>query len=294
MKRLKLVLLLIPLLFYHSLVAQVTLQVFSKSNSIVVDAQALKKIQLSAEKATVEIMTWNQPKIKIDYVIKAKHPTKEIAKQDLVKMKLIQSKLGNVFYVRNYIEIEKNESKPVSNFEVTYKVYIPVAMEMVLSNSFGEVLIPSLSGVFSAELKFCTTQIENINAACEIVSHYGKLSLKNVFSKTEIVSNYTVVSIENIQNQLKLEANFGSIELQNLAVKHPISVKGNKTKMVVQNNLVAAKSTRIVGVGATMNLPVDFLKVKESIGKANWELRNTATKSIEISCNYGTLNYTIR
>lgn len=294
MKRRNVLLLLLPLLFYQSLVAQVTLQVFTKSNSIVMDAQALKKIQLSAEKATIEVHLWNQPKIKVDYRIKAKHPTKEIAQQDLGKMKLIHSASSGVFYIRNYIEIEKNQTKPVSNFDVEYKIYLPASVGLVISNSFGDLLIPYLSGALEANLKFCTVKIDNIQAKCEIESHYGKLFMKNIHAETSLSTNYTAVVIENIQSKFNLTAQFGSIDIVEASAKFPINLKTTKSKIVFQNNLVASKSTKIIGVGANLKLPSDFTKTKESGGKSTWEIISPTAKTIELICNYGTLNYIIR
>lgn len=287
-------LLLIPLVFYQSLSAQITLQVFSKTKSQVIEAGSLKKIQISAEKAAIEITTWNQPKIKFDYVIKSKHPDKNIAKEDIEKMKLLSAKSGDVFYIRNYIEIAKNEKKPQSNYEIVYKLTIPKNIKLEISNAFGELVIPLLSSKLSANLKFCTTKIDEIAAECELETNYGKLRLHSIKSETTIESNYTDILIENCNAILNLTANFGSIELINASAFYPIKVKSSKSKMRFVSNLMTAKNTIITTTATDVNLPKEFVKVKENEGKTTWEIKTQATKNILISSNFGTLNYTLK
>ena len=119
--------------------AQVKVQVVSQKISESVEWKQGMTLELNAERAEIYCTTHPLNTIDFEVTFIVKHENKVVAESDLKKMKWINETLSNKVFLRNYIELTRNESKPESDIKTIYHIKVPEECESAISNYFGKI-----------------------------------------------------------------------------------------------------------------------------------------------------------
>lgn len=288
----RLILLTITLILYEFSTAfsQITVQVVRKKYEDKIDAASLKTLTISAEKSDIKIIATTAKEISFSVEVATKHPDKKQVIEDYKKMKFIQEVAGQTLYLRSYLLLEKNESKPKSNFETTYIIYLPENVALSVKNTFGNVTVEGTSADLNATLKFCTTVVAKSDSKCIISADYGSLKMVNLGNDVELTTKHTTIDLENIRGKLLIDSDYGKINLKPGEKPKSITLKGNKTKVDVEIKNKPNYGIKITAKDTELYLP-DFLKsIKSFDSKSHFFYHGSNAVLLNLDTNLGSIN----
>lgn len=185
----------IQLLVFHASFAQVKVQVVSQKFIQSLEWKPGMSLQLSGERAEIFCTTHALNTIEFEVTFISKHENKTVAEGDLNKMKWINEKMGNKIFLRNYIELTRNEEKPQSDIKAIYHIQIPTNCAVDIKNYFGII------------------KLENITSEFKITSEFSKIELKNILGKGSVKTTFGDINGQNILGDIRIESNRSDIDL---------------------------------------------------------------------------------
>lgn len=203
---------------------------YSKSYAI----NAGDKIAIDNQFGKVIVNTWAKNEVKVDVEIKADGDNDAEAQKILDKVTIKDGKEGEGVSFKT--DIEKNGDnnnwgswdddgeRHVKRVEVNYTVYMPAKNALSISNKFGDVIVPDLSGKLSFDLKFSNLTAKSLsNPLNEINVKFGDATINNLNSD-EFNIAYGSAKI-GTADKLKAKVSFAGLDVDKLTSSGDISLK---------------------------------------------------------------------
>ncbi len=285
-------LIFIQLLAFNAAIAQVKVQVVSQKISESVEWKEGMSLQLNAERAEIYCTTHASNTIDFEVTFIAKHENREIAESDLKKMKWINEKLSNKVFLRNYIELERSDSKPESDIKTIYIIKVPVGCGVELSNYFGKVKVENISSRLSIKGEFSTITLNNISGKTSIKSTFGDITAQEINGILKIESNRSDINLSNISGTLDIHANLAEVTLSGIKEIKEIKIDAKKSKLKIVSNEINRFSVFLDLFNAELEKPevmkFDFSKDEKETKKASFNVKEDHPL-IAIELNIGSL-----
>lgn len=221
--------LLLVLFLIHQSKAQTTLQVVTKS--IEKTFPITPNLVIEAEKADIEIITWEKDEIQAKIELIAKHPDRNTAKNDLEMMKYVADKMADKILLRNYLVIKSNAGKPGSNFKAKYIIHLPENMEVSIRNSFGKVFIQGRYSHLNIKSEFCILDLQKAEGNAKLETYYGEVHSKNFLGTCTIKSERSELFFQQLSGINVINAQYGKIEIESVANLKSLTINGKKTEI---------------------------------------------------------------
>jgi hypothetical protein len=238
--------------------AQGVLQVATKTIEKTVKASAVRTLFISAEKADIEMVTWDKTEISIIMELSARHPERAQAASDLAKVQYIADRNGKDYFLRNYIVLREKEEKPVSNLRARYTIHLPASCAVDLKNSFGTITLKGLTNNLQLKADFCTTLLVDIKGKGQLQTTFGELKGSEISGVFSFVSDHTKLYLDRIAGAVKLNADYGDITLRPTTGLTSLSIRSKKAEIALQSKNWQQFDYTINGAYATMKLPNGF------------------------------------
>jgi len=236
--------------------AQGVLQVATKT--IEKNVKAIRTLHITAEKADIEMITWDKPEISIIMELSARHPEKNTAANDLSKVQYIADRNGKDYFLRNYIVLKEGEAKPVSNLRARYKIHLPASCAVDLKNSFGTITLKGLTNNLQLKADFCTTYLVDLSGKGQMQTSFGELKANEISGVFTFQSDHTKMSLQSIAGVIKVDAVYGDIELFPASGLTSLGIKSKKAEITLQTKNWQNFDYTINSAYATMKLPNGF------------------------------------
>lgn len=208
---------------------QVKVQVVSQTISRKIGFTEGMSVMLNAEHAEIYCTSHPENTIDIELIIISKHEDRTIAETDLNKMKWLIENKGNVCYIRNYIELTRNETKPESSIKVTYHIKIPEKCPISIRNYFGKIEIRSLNNPLTINGEFCAVDLQGSTGTTNIRTLFGDITASCIQGETTITSSRANIFMSESGGAINLNASSGAINLQNLKSIKSIQIEAQKS-----------------------------------------------------------------
>ncbi len=236
-----------------SLGAQTLKKDFHKESS----TTSSSELKIDNQFGNITVTDWDQNKVVIDVNVEVTAADESKAQKMLDKINVEFKEEGSLISAKTKMGEDgksnlKNEKGNKQSFRIDYTVKCPKSIKLSLDNQFGDMIIGSLTGSFSADLQFgslnavsLTGQETKIDAQfgivtigtmkdgkfdiqhCEAmkISEGGNLVVDAQFTKIEIGTltslkadlNHSEVDMEALTDMLKLDANFGNTKIGNVS-----------------------------------------------------------------------------
>ncbi len=296
MKSLKLymiLLLVIPcMLGLNKAVAQVKVQVVTKTINKSIQWSPNMSLQLTGERAEIYCTTHAQHTIDVKIEIIAENEDKKTAESDLNKMKLINKVSGKTFYLRNYVELARGETRPQSDLKVIYNITVPESCNIKIENYFGKINVSNTHSTLSIESKFCPVNLKNITGIVNINSYLGDLSADNIDGTVRFITDQSDIDINGISGSLTIQSNLASINIGGMSHPDKTSIQATKSKLMLETGDFTKFSFKLNLVNAVINKPdtmkLNFIKKDNAKIQARFNAE-TDYPFIDIKLNTGTL-----
>jgi hypothetical protein len=251
----------------------------SKSYTKSYNVDANDKLQIENRYGKVTVNTWNKNEVKVDVEIRAYANEDDDAQKLLDQIKITDSKdNNNVSFVTNIGDenhknnfwgtLTSNGKTTVRKAIVNYVVYMPAKSALTISNSFGAIVLPELSGKLNIKnsygslttkslsnpenvisVRFCDANIESLNGS-DLKVDYGSLNLQWADKLTAEIS-HSPAKIGTISTSGTINLHYGDgLQINNLA-------KNLKT-LSVNSQFAPVKLTSLANDNADFDVSVHY------------------------------------
>lgn len=237
-------------------------------------ANSSTELTIDNQFGNITIADWDQNKVVISYIIEVTHSDESKAKKLLEKIKVEFSEDGSHITAKTRFgdddKLKLNNSKgDKQSIKIEYFVNCPKNIKVSLDNQFGDMIISSLTGSFTADLQFGTLSAVSLtgpenrvdlqfgkvtigtvaNAKIDVqhsdlikIDEGGNLTVDAQFSKLEIGSvmslkadlNHSNVDVEYLKDMLKLDLNMGNVKIGNVSAGfNSITVEQNMGDLTI-------------------------------------------------------------
>lgn len=267
--------------------AQGKLQVATKRIEKTVSAPTVRTLYISAEKADIEIVTWDNADIAVIMELSARHPDRATATQDLSKVQYIADRNGKDYFLRNYIVLKDGESKPVSNLKARYTIHLPASCAVDLKNSFGTITLRGLTNQLNLKADFCTTNLTGLSGKGALNTTFGALSGTELAGTFTFASDHTNVRLEQIAGAVRIDAAYGNVEIYPTVGLTSLGIRSQKAEITLLAKNWQHFDYTINGAYATMKLPNGFKWKRNTTDFKEAFFSRNQLASVDISAEFG-------
>ena len=267
--------------------AQGILQVATKRIEKNIPASTVRILHIYAELADIEITTWDKPEISMMLELSARHPDKNTAANDLLKVQYIADRDGKDYYLRNYIVLKTGESKPESNLRARYKIHLPASCAIDLKNSFGTITLKGLTNSLQLKADFCTTNLLEIKGKGQMQLSFGELKANEISGTFTFLSDHTKMSLQSMAGAIKVDAAYGDIELFPTNALTSLGIKSKKAEVTLQIGNWQNFDYVIQGAYATIRLPDGFKWKRNTADFKEASFNKNQLTNVDINAEFG-------
>ena len=207
-------------------------------------------ISISNQFGEMRVNGWDRNEVRVDVTITAKANTEERAEEILDKISIEDGKNGNGVYFKTKWDndkkdnVKRNKGDEHNNegMTINYVVYLPTENPVDISNQFGAMIIPDLSGEAKIDSKFGSLDAGKLTNAKRVSIQFGHGEVESVhngkldfqFNNKDIVVRRITGDVDiNVQHcksksvKLGVDNSIRSINLNNSFSDVVLSVPSN-------------------------------------------------------------------
>ncbi len=269
------------------LTAQTTLQVVTKSiEKTFTDAPTL---QIEAEKADIELITWDKAEIKVSIELTAKHPDRKVAAADLEMMKYVVDKIGKGVFLRNYLVIANQKLKPTSNLKAKYSIKIPHNLTVTIQNSFGKINVKGNTKSLNLKTDFCNIELNQLSGIIKLDTHYGEVIANNLIADLTIKSERSDLIINDLGGESFIVTQYGKLNINTIRNLKKLKIDAQKTEINLIGVPFKNYNFNLITSYGQLKIPNEFSFVENSKNYKIAVLNNDAKAKINIKNSFGNI-----
>ena len=183
------------------------------------------QIKLDNSFGEMKIITWDKNEAKADVAITVKANTEQRAQELLDDIKIEDGKDGNSVYFKTEIKSNKNRNWSKSDddddddeddkkgkhkkshspsMEINMTVYMPASNPIEALNSFGNMIVPDLTGATEIASKFGSLKCGKLSNNKELSVEFGKAEIEHINGGEVSISYSTnVITIQKMSGDIK-------------------------------------------------------------------------------------------
>ncbi len=171
------------------------------------------EVNIDGDRAEVFIETWNQPIIRIQIDLVAKHESKETAQQDLEYLQYITQRVKNKIYLRNFISVPDGEKAPQSRLKAVYLIKVPAECPVYLKTNYGLADIENLNNRLRVNSRFSQIALQNIKGWMDIHTFFGELNGDRLDGNAAIIARRSDMTLKNLSGRFDINAQYGVLNI---------------------------------------------------------------------------------
>jgi len=274
---------------FQSVYSQSILQVATKSIEKTVTARTIRTLYINAEKADIELISWDKAEITVLMELSARHPDKRTAASDLGKIQYVAERSGKDYFLRNYILLREGESKPSSNLKARYTIHLPSNCSVDLKNTFGTIQMKGLTNNLKLSADFCTTSLVNIKGKGLLETTFGELKAIEISGTFSFTSDHTNLQLENIAGAIRMSTLYGNVEIVPSAGLTSLSIQSKKAVVTMITKNWQHFDYDINSAYTTMKLPNGFKWKRNTPDFKDAFFSRNQLANVQISTEFGNL-----
>jgi hypothetical protein len=194
-------------------------------------SQEVKSIDISGEKATIEVEGWSNNYIEVGIRMISRNPIKKSAESDLQYVKTDLQQVGCTLKIRNYFD-GKN-SMITSNLSVEYAIKAPFAVSVSVKDLYGKVSLKQLTDQIQTDISFGSLEMESLNGTINITSKYSTVNGNAIGGSVTCTVEKTDVNLKGVNAPISLESKYGEIDLSLYSNQYPVTIISQRTKISI-------------------------------------------------------------
>ncbi len=197
--------------------AQVNLQVVTKTVERSFDYQRGDYVLLKGNKSNIKVIGWELPQVKVEIKLTSKAKTKEIAQKELEFQKYVLEKKRDEIGMANYYSYPEKNYKLQSLLLASYTVYVPTNATLDLSNEYGNILLQDLAGGYNVTNRFGNLTLENVGGSGTYNSYFGDCKVVDLSGEHKLELNKTKTTISGLSGTTNISSNLGDVTITDIS-----------------------------------------------------------------------------
>jgi len=241
------------------------------------------RLNIENEYGQVVVNTWDKNELTVEITVMSSASTDSKAQELLESVNISETKAGGSIYLKTLIR-SSNLRAGKNSLKINYSVNMPAGLYLNLVNKFGNVYLPSLTGVVQLKVTYGNIKAERLTGGEKRIEvSFGSADITEADNLT-LESKYSKVTIDKI----------GKAEIQNSFGKTAILEANNLRITQRYGDLDLRKVNVLVGTIEFSNLDLDFigksadLNLKYS-GNAELGTITSAVEMLKINANFSTI-----
>ena len=214
--------------------AQVKVQVVTQTISKSIYWEAGITLRVQAERAEIYCTTHPSDSIELNIQFIAKNENRKTAEADLKKMKWLNETSGKKVFLRNYIELDRNESRPESDIKVIYHIKVPEACAVSLYNYFGKIDVENMTSELTINGEFSGINLQNIRGRTTIKTTFGDVTGRGIDGNLQLVSKRSNIQLSELSGSISLRSILAEITLSEVDKITDIKIDAEKSKVNIR------------------------------------------------------------
>ncbi len=257
------------------------------------NAEEKTVLSVDANRAFIECSSYSGDSILVEIEIISVHKDKSIAANDLKKMKLLNDKIGAKLYFRNYIELNKDEEKPISDIKVFYRIKVPHNIKLNITNYFGKIEVLEMQNTLSITSNYSPIIIHRFEGKLSIETTFGDIDAKKLKGFIKIKSNRSNVFIGELFGELQMNTKLAEVHIDKLKDISGLNIRADKSKLLLMvskpDDYDYELDLEKTQLAITESIPLKYTKNEKDIIKAHYHTEEQ-NSLIFIELNIGVLN----
>lgn len=288
----KRILYLICFVLAMSTIAQAQeVHVVSKKVQKQLDYNRGDELEIQAEKATINISTWDKNHISLELKLISKHKKKETAREELDLLKYEVTKSGAKHLIRNFFEASNKFVKVKGNLLSEFTLKVPQGCQIILTNTYGRLSLSNLNSDMTAFLKFVDCQIINGSGDLDIKSSFGSILLDRFEGKLQAKLERSDIELIQFEGIANLKTNYGQVDIQE-GIFQSLAVNGTRTKINFSTNRLENYNYDVKTTFASLRVPKligSDLILDDELQQLTKTFK-TSNANVKLHTTYGSVN----
>jgi len=194
-------------------------------------SQEVRSIDISGEKATIEVEGWSNNYIEVRIRMISRNPIKKSAENDLQYIKTDLQQVESTLRIRNYFD-GKN-SLITSNLSVEYTLKVPFAVSVSVKNLYGKVSLKQLTSQIKTAISFGSLEMESLNGTINITSKYSTINGNAIGGSVTCITEKTDVNLKGVNVPIAIESKYGEIDLSLFSNQYPVIINSQRARISI-------------------------------------------------------------
>jgi len=234
--------------------SQVKVNVVSKKQAESFKWKPGEKLEINGEKAEIYCSAHELNTIEVEIELIAKHKDKTVAEKDLKSLKVMMDKMRGKVFIRDFIQLDKDNRKPESGLKVVMHIKIPKSCAVTVNNYFGSVNFENVQSDLIITGEYSKVNLKDLNGNIKVTSKFGDVTASDVGGVLNITTNRSDIILENVSGNIYLKSTLAEIRISGLKNPEGLIIDSKKSKVYIS-------SEHSLDFGYKLYLEkVDFLK----------------------------------
>lgn len=251
------------------------------------------EVNIDGDKAEVYIETWDQPLIRIQLDIVARHPDRNTAQRDLETMQYLAQRVKNKIYLRNYLSTAEGTPEVSSRLKVVYLIKVPADCPVYLKTNYGLADVENLSNRLRINSRFSQIGLQNIQGWMDINTFFGNLTGQKLDGNAAITSRRSDITLKDLNGRFDINAQYGVLNIFAASGLLDLNLKADHSQVFLHTPDLASFHYNISTQHSKLQLPsgMKFLinETAPGIKKVTFRPKSEFYPNISISVSFGEL-----
>ena len=223
----------------------------------------------------VDVRRGTNDKITIKGEKRVSADDKKDAEEFIKNMQLIIDEKSNRVEIKTEYPKDKEY---INSFSISYTLEIPENIDLNIENSFGDIDLNTLTGIFNVSNSFGLLNAAGLEGEIQLNNKFGELIADNLTGNPRINNRHGSLIISNVYGDLIASSGFGEIKVTDVTGRTRID--GRHGSMTVE---------RVVGLNNNLINQFGSVTCREIKGNLYIENKHASVEAVETS-GYVTVN----
>ncbi len=281
------------LTFFGNAQQNTVLQVVTKRINKEFAYKDMYEVNIDGDRAEVSIETWDQPVIRIQIDLVAKHPDKETATRDLEYLQYITQRVKNKIYLRNYLSVPEGQGEPESKLKAVYLIKVPAECPVYLKTNYGQADIENLSNRLRVNSRFSQINMQNIRGWMDINTFFGELFGTKLDGNVAITSRRSDMTLRDLSGRFDINAQYGILNIFASTGLLDLNLHADNSQVFLHTPDLAGFHYNLIAQNSKLQLPSGMkFQINETapgVKRVTFQPKSEYYPNITVTVNLGSL-----
>lgn len=194
-------------------------------------------IEITAQKANVQITGWQDNKVMVICKLIAKNQDVKTARQELTYHKYYINKTGKTIKISNFFHTPRNNKIVHSVLQAEYEIKVPYESQVIYSNAYGRNIFQNLRVSLNATVEYGKIEMTNIKGLMKLNIFFSDLYSNKIYGNIHIFSKHSNINMDDVSGKLNINSRSGDIYINPVYDFKELLIESSKSAVTfIPNN----------------------------------------------------------